>query len=261
MSSDEWAALIDRDVRCDEIAPALSGIAASGPGVCARCWTFDDPARPLCGRCASLPDLLDVVVPISYAQTGTTFGTTLRGYKDAYFEQARFEFGSRLTAVLSRFLDLHEGCIARAAGVECFDVLTVVPRSTPERDEDRPGLRVMADLAERLRTPGTSRFERVLRPVPGAAEGRFFSPGRYVASDVRDRRVLLIDDVWTSGSQAASAAAALRAAGATVVACVVLGRWLRPDWGTDTDWGPVADVHRQLAPPFSWQTCAVHASA
>ena len=63
--------------------------------------------------------------------------------------------------------------------------------------------------------------------------------------------MLLIDDTWTTGSSAQSAAIALRAAGATSVVTVVIGRHV----------GRPAAEHAGLGPaamPFRMDSCAVH---
>jgi hypoxanthine-guanine phosphoribosyltransferase len=43
------------------------------------------------------------------------------------------------------------------------------------------------------------------------------------------QHVLILDDVWTTGSTAQSAALAVRRAGAAAVSVMVVGRWLNPD--------------------------------
>ena len=61
--------------------------------------------------------------------------------------------------------------------------------------------------------------------------------------------VLLIDDTWTTGANAQSAAAALKRAGAGPVAAVVIGRHLNRRWGSND---------RQLnglPKPFDWDRC------
>lgn len=42
--------------------------------------------------------------------------------------------------------------------------------------------------------------------------------------------VLLIDDTWTSGGHAQSAALAARAEGAAHVSVLVVARWIEPSW-------------------------------
>jgi hypoxanthine-guanine phosphoribosyltransferase len=46
---------------------------------------------------------------------------------------------------------------------------------------------------------------------------------------VRDRHVLLVEDTWTSGGNAQSAALTLRRGGAASVTIVALARWLKPE--------------------------------
>jgi orotate phosphoribosyltransferase len=65
--------------------------------------------------------------------------------------------------------------------------------------------------------------------------------------------VLLIDDTWTTGASAQSAAAALKAAGAGPVGAAVIGRHVNRNWH---------DNDRQLdALPFDWSQCGLCAPA
>lgn len=53
-------------------------------------------------------------------------------------------------------------------------------------------------------------------------------------SEVRGRHVLLVEDTWTTGGNAQSAALTLRHGGAASVTIVALARWLKleePNWG------------------------------
>lgn len=136
--------------------------------------------------------------------------------------------------------------------METFDVVAVVPSKTTHNDDSRPGLRtIVGTVVEHT----ASRFERLLRPTDTETVGRYFDPGRYVTSrDLAGASVLLIDDTWVSGSSAQSAAAALRRAGATHVACVVIGRWLTPSFGGE--WGTVRDSYARLPKRFDWLRCA-----
>ena len=62
--------------------------------------------------------------------------------------------------------------------------------------------------------------------------------------------MLLIDDTWTTGASAQSAAAALKAAGADRAA-VVIGRHLNREWHENDR------RLRGIARPFDWGTCAL----
>ena len=58
---------------------AMRNMASPGDGVCPVCWTFKDPTFPLCYPCSQKhPNLLDVVVPITYAEEGGQMHTALR---------------------------------------------------------------------------------------------------------------------------------------------------------------------------------------
>ena len=64
--------------------------------------------------------------------------------------------------------------------------------------------------------------------------------------------VLLVDDTWTTGGRAQSAAIALHDAGAARVAVVVLGRHF------DRDFGPGETYYQQAkARKFTWDTCCL----
>jgi adenine/guanine phosphoribosyltransferase-like PRPP-binding protein len=64
--------------------------------------------------------------------------------------------------------------------------------------------------------------------------------------------VLIVDDTFTSGARAQSAASALTLAGAEVVAVVPIGRYLRPAFSQEA-----ADLwERARAIPFSFDSCS-----
>jgi orotate phosphoribosyltransferase len=88
-----------------------------------------------------------------------------------------------------------------------------------------------------------------------AVPERTFDARKYdVARTLGGEAVLLIDDTWTTGSGAQSAAAALRGAGAGPVAAVVLGRHVKRGWREND-----RRLHA-LAQPFDWGSCAWHGS-
>jgi orotate phosphoribosyltransferase len=66
--------------------------------------------------------------------------------------------------------------------------------------------------------------------------------------------VLLIDDTWTTGANAQSAAATLKAAGSGPVAAVVIGRHLNREWHENDR------RLRGIGTPFDWSRCALCAS-
>ncbi|HEY7935396.1 MAG TPA: hypothetical protein VID48_16365 [Solirubrobacteraceae bacterium] len=222
-------------------------------GVCAVCKTFHDPSFQACGRCVGQPNNLDAFVPITYSVHGRQMHDALWSYKNASQDEVRWYHGVRLTAILWRFIENHESCLARAAGVDDFDLVATVPSKTPERDEGRRGLRT---IAGKWCTPIVDRWQRVLWPADPPLLERSYSHQRYVAdTDLTGRRVLLIDDTWTSGTAMQSAAFALRAAGASSVAGVVIGRHLRLEFSWDT--GSCEGEYKKLSSHFDWSVCAL----
>src|SRR4051812_33355110 len=117
----------------------MRNIPAPAAGICASCRTFIEPGYRECYACAMGPAELNTVVPITYSEALGQVHGALRGYKDGWPAERSYAM-PRLAAILWRFLEVHEPCVARAAGVAAFDVVTTVPSSTPDRDDARPNL-------------------------------------------------------------------------------------------------------------------------
>jgi predicted phosphoribosyltransferase len=157
-----------------------------------------------------------------------------------------------MAALLWRYLADHERCIAAAAGVPSFPIVTAVPSSSRERDERHPLRHIVGELV----LPTRDRFARLLTRSDAAVDDRTISAEKYLAArTLPGEPVLLIDDTWTTGANAQSAAAALRHAGAGPIALLVIGRHIKRDW-EDND-----QRLRALPRPFDWAECAWHPSA
>ena len=168
------------------------------PGICRICRTFIDPGFDTCWPCGAQPNWLDVVVPITYSEHLGQMHTALRGYKDGPPEVQNFAM-PRLAAILWRFLEQHEVCVARAVGTRRFDLVTTVPSSTPELDKKRQNLRIMVGWCE----PINQRYVPILNATGEAESGRSYDERRYVATRPLDAKtVLVIDDTWTAGGHA-----------------------------------------------------------
>jgi predicted amidophosphoribosyltransferase len=217
-----------------------------GPGVCRRCFNLTD-GYAWCWSCRQGGHRLDAVVPISYSVSGGPLHTMLAAYKREHGPRAR-AFEIRLAAVLWRYLELHELCIAHAAAVEHFDLVTTVPSSDRERDDGHPLHRVVGQWTEPVR----DRYRRLLRRTAARSSAREFDMRRFeTCHELRGDSVLLVDDTWTTGANAQSAAAALKAGGASAVAAVVIGRYLNGDWQDNRT------RLRSLPRPFHWEPCAL----
>lgn len=220
-----------------------------GPGVCQVCFTFTE-GYERCFACAHAERWLEVVAPISYSVAHEQLHHALAGYKRLGGDVAR-RFQVELAAVLWRYLADHEQCVARAAGVPTFDVVGTVPSGDRSRDERHPLRQIVGEIV----LPARDRFERLLTPSAASVGERAFSTDKYaVARRFAGESVLLIDDTWTTGANAQSAAAGLRQAGPGVVAAVIIGRHVNREW-QDND-----QRLRALSRPFDWSTCASHQS-
>lgn len=237
---------------CELSAPYESLMRAPrrGRDVCSECFNLID-GYERCYACARGPSVLDAIVPISYSVAGEQLHHTLASYKRLTGDVAR-RLGLQLAAVLWRFLELHEGCIARAAGVESFPLVAAVPSSDRARDESHPLHWIVSELVG----PTRERYQRLLRRSSSDADPHAFSPDKFaVERPLRNDPVLLIDDTLTTGANARSAATALRDAGAGRVAALVIGRHVNRDWHQNDR------LLRALATPFDWRSCAVCAPA
>jgi predicted amidophosphoribosyltransferase len=240
----------------DAYANAMRNPAAPRPDVCAICRTFHDPAYETCVACSRQPDNFDALAPITYSVHAGQMHDALRNYKDNPHPDVQRFHAVRLTAILWRFLERHERCIAEAAGVDRFDLVVTVPSKSGERDNERPHLRT---IVGKWCHPTADRWQRVLTPADPPVLDRAYAEARYVASTAaKDKSVLLIDDTWTTGGAMQSSAAALRKVGARAVAGVVIGRHLHLDFEWDS--GSTAESYRKLPRVFDWDTCALHAT-
>ena len=223
-----------------------------GPGVCWVCRGPVPPHYTVCYQCHTAEAALgnrtaDAVVPISLALKREQFANELWRYKNTTGAQQDY-FRMGLAAVLWRFLEAHEACVAASCGVSGFPIVTTVP-STSGR-ADHPLRTLVAETVGETR----DRFRDLLSASPIAGLlGRAASAQRFTSSPLSREPVLLIDDTWTTGGHMQSAVAALKASGAGQVAAVVLGRHLNTSYG-DT----ATLVDRARLRSFSWETCCVH---
>jgi predicted amidophosphoribosyltransferase len=232
----------------DPYARFMRNPAAPVRGVCATCKTFC-PGYEHCYRCSRQWSYANEVLPISFSVHMGQLHAVLRQYKDSKHARARAKLQRDLGALLWRFLRAHEACLARACGVPAFDLVTSVPSSSAERDRDHPLPHVVGQIC----APTRDRYARVLQRSDKNVEARAVDPAKYrVTRDVTGRRVLLVDDTWTTGANVQSAAGALEKSDTAVVGVVVIGRHIHEDYADN------AERLRALPWPFDWATCALH---
>jgi predicted amidophosphoribosyltransferase len=221
----------------------------SAPGVCSTCFSFT-AGYARCYACARNEAWLDAVLPVSYSVAHEQLHHALAGYKRLAGEVAR-RLRVELAAVLWRFLEAHEACVARAVRAAAFELVTTVPSADRVRDERHPLRAIVGGLVGPVR----DRHERLLRRSSSDVDARRCDPAKYKpVRRLAGESVLLIDDTWTTGANAQSAAAALKAAGAGPVGAVVIGRHVNREWHENDR------RLRALTRPFQWDTCALCAN-
>ncbi|WP_460697349.1 ComF family protein [Nocardia thraciensis] len=163
-----------------------------------------------------------MVAPLIYGIAGRQTGAVLRQYKDNVDARARERYARTVLGVLYAGLALHERCLEVVVGEP------VSSRVTVPSSKGRLGVHPFTDIARRINAvsgpPMLSTVRRADDRHPDGERFRVRSP-----QAVRGRHVLVLDDTWTSGASAQSAAMALWTAGASAVSIMVVGRWLDPD--------------------------------
>lgn len=225
----------------------LNPLPPTAADVCSVCLTFTQ-GYGTCFPYGHNARFTDAVLPISYSVHFGQLHNVLQQYKRGRENVAR-PLQLQLAAVLWRFIAEHERCLARAAGVERFEVVTTVPSSDQQRDEHHPLRRRAGQIVE----PTRGRYARLLRRSGTPVPDRRVDPGKYnPRADLDGENVLLIDDTWTTGANVQSAAAALKTAGAERVGVLVIGRHVNEDFQDN------AQRIEALARPFDWESCALH---
>ncbi|MCW2626062.1 phosphoribosyltransferase [Mycobacterium sp.] len=177
---------------------------------------------PLCWRCRDhrrIGGLADLVAPLAYALDGTESAAVLRNYKNHPVRCERERCGSIVGDVLRLGMSLHERCVGTVVG-QPVSARVVIPSLT-----SRIGVHPMMSIAESLGLMG----DVALRPALDARCDRVVDAEKFtVDGALIGRHVIVLDDVWTTGSNAQSAALTLRRAGAAAVSVMVIARWLSP---------------------------------
>jgi hypothetical protein len=232
-------------------SPLLS---APRPGLAGLCAVCRGPAARRGARCyqcelhrqCAHDGLADLVLPVAFAIKGGLLARRLWQYKSIRPHQARPDVAANaavhLNALLLVFLHDHGGCLWREAGLAGPTHVAVVPTARGRAGEHP---------LRRLVAPYLARPWAELSARPGGQQVRDLDPERFGAAPLPGARVLLLDDTWTTGASAQSAAMALRRAGAESVCTVVIGRHVDQAAAELSGLGPATM-------PFSSQSCAVH---
>ena len=209
-----------------------------------RCILCLVPGSTLCAACTSA---LPRVVPPLCARCGSPVAWPVTRCREC--SGRRLAFGAARAAVvydagvqtlvsswkergLRDLASLAAAIVAEAVTRPAVHVITFVPEDGDRslRRGHHPPVRLARELGHRWDLPVRSllRRTRQLRPQRGLGreERRRNVQGAFVAESVRGR-VLLVDDVYTTGATVSAAASALRRAGASSVEVVTFARAVR----------------------------------
>lgn len=183
-----------------------------------------------------------MVVPISLYRRPSHLRNWLRCYKpnDELYVP---EYGPLLAAVLGRFFVQHADIVRQVTGG--WEGICVVPSSS--KPPPHPFLEVL-ECATEDQDVGLVRRD-VLTRGDGVLGHRIMSDDAFsVVESVVDERILLVDDVYTTGARLHSAASAIHLAGGYVVAGLVMGRRINPEFNDVSS----AVWQRQSERSFQW---------
>lgn len=205
------------------------------------CYSCSQVMRQVSGPC-------ERVVPVSLYEIPSQLYNELAGYKRSTNAVVRTQSSLKVISILCYFLGRHRACIEAAAGAT-WSTISGVPSTSSTTEEH-------ALVTALRRVPSSfAEYEDLLVRGPTAIGHNLASDTGYIARrSLTGERVLLIDDTFTTGARAQSAASALALAGATVVAVLVVGRVFNPRW-SDTSKKYWANC---LARPFSFDICCLH---
>jgi len=222
-----------------------------GEGVCAICHGAPNPRFDVCYSCqeaiSQVSRPLELVVPISLSRVDEQLHYVLRSYKNVSNPDVQRKFRVQVAATVGLFLSRHGGCIRTAAG-RSWDALTVVPSSS-----GRAGPHPLIQTLRLIERWDQGVVETMRTGATRIGHNQADDGGFEVIADVGGRSMLLVDDTLTSSARLQSAASALTLAGADVVAGVVVGRVINPDFNQAAKelW------ERYSRMPFSFDSCCL----
>ena len=168
--------------------------------------------------------LADLVAPLTYAVASSQSAYVMRGYK----APSPVERHYRVVATLSLLgLSKHATCPGVLLGVPVTH-WAAVP-SLPAKPGEHPFHQIVKGSA-----PGS---EVVLTAAANCSNARTINVSHFTANQglPENSHVLVLDDTWTSGGHAQSAALSLRRAGAKKISTLVAARWVKRDFGNNAE--------------------------
>lgn len=204
-------------------------------GVCRTCHGPSRPGSGICWSCREIQLLLrekaPKVVPVFLHTQPSAAYRYLVAYKGAVSMSSREHAADLLARLFGQWLAAHLRCLVGFPPASRQVLLVPVPSSSGGRPswEGRHPLVALAERAAR-ELKGAVASAPLLEASPHPPQRlRPHADGFVMSRDVMGEAVVVLDDIWTSGARAMSAASALRKAGAEVRAIVPIGRQVRPD--------------------------------
>lgn len=188
---------------------------------CARCYGNVD-GWSTCFPCGKIygGKGVDQLAFLTYAWHPAQSGTVMRSYKASPPAPTAVQ---TVSTMLAYGVVAHQACFA-VPGHGGFTSWATVP-SLPAK----AGVHQLQAIASQFL--GTLPMVDLKAANPLVGLPRDFVPGNFTVNGPVSDHVLLLDDTWASGGHIESAAAALKAAGASYVSALVVARWLNLDRG------------------------------
>jgi hypothetical protein len=189
---------------------------------CTVCTTPSD-GDLLCDPCrrhSGTVGVADLVSALTYVFGGTQSGYLMRQYKG---QTPQGQHQAVLAGLMLLGGALHGGCAERIVGLP-FSHWSCVP-SLPAKPGEHPFRQLALNAARGTEVPLTAAAQA---PSPRSLNADHFRAEILLPNG---SHVLLMDDTWTQGGHAQSAALALRKAGADRISIMVAARWINPGYG------------------------------
>jgi hypothetical protein len=234
----------------DPYLETYTQVPPAGSGVCSVCHSGPGDGYTICYSCdltmSQVTHPTTLIVPISLYQIPSQLHHVLRNYKDS---PAADYLRTQVAAILTRFTRLHQSCIEQALGSP-IDALMTVPST---RSPARPGIHPLQRAVQQSRSLAALHVAGLQRG-PGSVGHRYANDQAFTVSvDVTGLTILLVEDTFTTGARAQSAASALMLSGASNVAVLTVGRVIDPDFNSNCEriW------RRARAQPFDFDVCCL----